>query len=72
MLEKVDFAGVIKLLDEVMILSVTIIGLLAITGVRFRLFSDLTISLIHVIAQQIQKIRACIVAWRKLLQLKRD
>jgi len=28
MLEKLDFAGVIKLLDEVMILSLTIIGLL--------------------------------------------
>jgi len=28
---------------------------------------DLTIGLIHVIAQQVQKIRACIVAWRKVL-----
>jgi len=28
MLEKLDFAGVIRLLDEVMILPVTIIGLL--------------------------------------------
>jgi len=29
MLEKLDFAGLIRLLDEVMILPVTIIGLLA-------------------------------------------
>jgi len=28
---------------------------------------DLTIGLIHVIAQQIKKTRACIVAWRKVL-----
>jgi len=28
---------------------------------------DLTIGLIHVIAQQIQKIQACIVAWQKVL-----
>jgi len=28
---------------------------------------DLTIGLIHIIVQQIQKIRACIVAWRKVL-----
>jgi len=28
---------------------------------------DLTIALIHVIAQQIQKILACIVAWQKVL-----
>jgi len=28
---------------------------------------DLTIGLIHVIAKQIQNIRACIIAWRKVL-----
>jgi len=33
----------------------------------FILHLDLTIGLIHVIAQQIQKIRACIVAWQKVL-----
>jgi len=32
---------------------------------------DLTIDLIHVIAQQIQNIRACIVAWQKGLPTER-
>jgi len=32
---------------------------------------DLTIGLIHVIAQQIQKIRVCIIAWQKVLPTKK-
>jgi len=33
---------------------------------------DLTIDLIHVIAQQIQKFRTCIVAWRKVLPTEKS
>jgi len=33
---------------------------------------DLTKGLIHVIAQQIQKIRACIVAWKKVLPTEKS
>jgi len=33
---------------------------------------ELTIGLIHVIAQQIQKIRACIVAWLKVLPTEKS
>jgi len=82
---------VIRLLDEVMILPVTIIGLLVynwhtfsivwfffqlvdnkqytnsirdliVITAFFILGLDLTIGLIHVITQQTQKIRACIIA----------
>jgi len=40
---------------------------LDIIATLFMLGLDLTIGLIHVIAQQIQKIRACIFTWRKVL-----
>jgi len=33
---------------------------------------DLTTGLIHVVAQQIQKIRACIVAWQKVLPTEKS
>jgi len=33
---------------------------------------DLTLGLIHVIAQQKQKIRACIVAWRNVLPTEKS
>jgi len=38
----------------------------------FILGLDLTIGLIHVIAQQIQKSRACIVAWQKVLPTEKS
>jgi len=38
-----------------------------IIAISFILGLDFTIGLINVIAQQIQNIRACIVAWRKVL-----
>jgi len=38
----------------------------------FILRLDLTIGLIYVIAQQIQKVRACIVAWRKVLPIEKS
>jgi len=40
---------------------------LIVITVFFILHLDLTIGLIHVIAQQMQKIRACIIAWQKVL-----
>jgi len=42
-----------------------------IIAILFILSLDLTIGLIHVIVQQIQKIRVCIVAWRKVLPTKK-
>jgi len=40
---------------------------LNVIAILFILGLDLTVGLIHVIAQTVQKIRACIVAWRKVL-----
>jgi len=45
---------------------------LIVITVFFILHLNLTIGLIHVIAQQIQKIRACIVAWRKVLPTEKS
>jgi len=52
--------------------SNSIRDLIVITVFFFILCFDLTIGLIPVIAQQILKIRACIVAWRKVLPTEKS